>query len=148
MGTDQLGFFELFDPKHHLTGVERSDLDRKGLTVDSSEVHHLLDFTLVYKNSRIWIEDERHFHVSFCSAFTRRDKYRIGTSKRALKAGRSICPKCLQKLQYKGYDDLKARKEAYSRSVLEAFTLDQFWRGHILYPVSEKRDLRKNLESA
>ena len=52
MGTDRLGFFELFDPTLHLTGIERSELAHQGLTLSRREVRCLLDFTLVYKNSR------------------------------------------------------------------------------------------------
>jgi len=49
MQVTKLGQFELFDPVHHLTGVERSDLDRFGIMVPLSDIHHLLDFTLVFK---------------------------------------------------------------------------------------------------
>ncbi len=53
MSTDKLGYFELFDPKLHLTGCERSQLEYGGLTLPVSELNALADQTLCYKNSRV-----------------------------------------------------------------------------------------------
>lgn len=146
MGTDKLGYFELFDPKYHLTGDERSDLDRRGLSISMGQLHHLLDFTLVYKNSRVFIEDRTCYHVAFCSDLNiSLNQVRIGTSDKALSKPLPVCQACLQKLHYKGYDKMKARKEAYSRQVLEKFSLESFGLTYHLYPVSEKRELRKSL---
>ena len=146
MQVTKLGHFELFDPVHHLTGVERSDLDRFGIMVPLSDIHHLLDFTLVFKNSRIWLEDGLVYHLAQCDELKKsQQSFKIGTSERALTSGTSVCPACLQKLQYKGYDAHKARKENYSRQVLERFTLTAYWRQYHQYPVSEKREMRKSL---
>lgn len=148
MGATQLGYFELFDPKVHLTGNERSQLDRSGIQVMAAELHQLLDFTLVYKDSRVWVADQHHYHLSFCKSFPPDDSLRIGTSLQALKEDIAVCPDCLQILQYQGYDALKARKEAHSRRVMEQFSLPEFWQSHRLYPVSAKKNLRKALPKA
>jgi len=145
MGTDQLGFFELFEPALHLTGIERSDLDQQGLSVARSELRSLLDFTLVYKNSRVLIADGRRYHLAECAEMAISESLRIGTSLAALAGASKVCQTCLQKLQYQGYDAQKARKEGYSRQVLDNFNLTQFWSEFHKYPISEKRDLRKSL---
>ena len=145
MGTDRLGFFELFDPTLHLTGVERSDLDQQGLWVGQSDLRALLDFTLVYKNSRVLIADGRRYHLAECAELPISESLHIATSLAALAGGSGVCHACLQKLQYQGYDAQKARKEGYSRQVLDGFSLTRFWREFHKYPVSEKRDIRKSL---
>ncbi|MFT4674801.1 MAG: hypothetical protein ACI9PX_000948 [Reinekea sp.] len=145
MGTDRLGFFELFDPAFHLTGIERSELAHGGLTVSRHEVRSLLDFTLVYKNSRLIVLDGQCFHLAECPNLPRSENLHISSSLAPLDGAGSVCSTCLQKLQYQGYDAHKARKESYSREVLDRFSLDQFWTDFHLYPVSEKRDIRKSL---
>lgn len=145
MGTDRLGFFELFDPALHLTGIERSELAQQGLRLARREIKFLLDFTLVYKNSRLIVLDGHRYHPAVCSDLPVGEVWHISTSLIALGGAARVCPACLQKLQYQGYDAQKARKESYSRQVLESFSLDRFWTDFHLYPVSEKRDIRKNL---
>ena len=145
MGTDQFGFFELFDPERHLTGEERSALARTGVSVPLSMLGRLLDYSLVYKNSRVVWVDQHQYHVANCSQLTARATVRLVTSSRALGSGLSICPACLQLLSYKGYDEHKARKEGYNRSVLEHFSLDAFWREYPPYPLKLGRELIKPL---
>ena len=145
MQTDELGYFELFDPVFHLTGIERSQLSREGLNISASQLSTLLDFTLVFKNSRVCVEDELCYHVASCSSLPKLPNYQIFTSISAVAEHKLVCKSCLQTLQYKGYDELKARKEAYSRQVFERFSLQAFWHEHTLYPVSERRDMRKEL---
>jgi hypothetical protein len=147
MNTDELGYFELFDPKFHLTGVERSDLERKGVVVSSSYLFHLLDFTLVYKNSRVCTIDSSIYHLAHCAQFPHSNKYEVATSLQVSEQPLTVCKACLQTLQYKGFDSQKARKEAYSLQVFENFKLEEFWRQFHIYPVSEKRDLRKLLKA-
>lgn len=146
IGTEQFGFFELFDPERHLTGEERSTLARKGVVVPQAMVGRLLDFTLVYKNSRVAVIDEKHLHVANCERLPSKDALRLATSSNAPGALRSVCPECLQLLNFKGYDEHKARKEGYNRSVLETFTLDAFWRSYPPYPLKLGRELVKPLE--
>ncbi|MCH8533342.1 MAG: hypothetical protein LAT65_21095 [Saccharospirillum sp.] len=146
MGTEHFGFFELFDPERHLTGEERSLLARKGVSVPQAMLGRLLDFTLVYKNSRVALIDDHHFHVANCEHLISKATVRLGTASRAFGPSLTVCPGCLQLLSYKGYDEQKARKEGYNRSVLERFTLDAFWRSFPPYPLKLGRELVKPLE--
>lgn len=79
MGTDRLGYFELFDPAIHLTGQERSQLESPGLLMKPESVKVLPDKTLAIKNSRVlayvpsenWFRDRREYpayHVAMCTA--------------------------------------------------------------------------------
>ena len=146
MGATKLGYFELFDPRFHLTGVERSDLEQQGKIVNVNTLHQLLDFTLVYKNTRIWLETSSCYHLASCKLLPiANSEVHIGTSLKALTKTVPVCKACLQKLQYQGFDDQKARKEVYSQQVFEKFNLAAFWIQFHLYPVSEKRELRKSL---
>ncbi|MEJ2042207.1 MAG: hypothetical protein P8X74_04295 [Reinekea sp.] len=146
MGAADLGSFELFDPNWHLTGMERSQLEREGLEVSAFQLQMLLDFTLVYKNSRILLEDKTCFHVARCGQLSISDRCTIATSQRGLNSSSQVCQACLQRLGFNGYDMTKARREAYSHKVLETFQLSSFWKQYPMYPVSEKRDKRKSLE--
>lgn len=78
MGTDRLGYFELFDPAIHLTGQERSQLESPGLLMKPEAIKVLPDRTLAIKNSRVlayvpsenWFRDRREYpayHVAMCS---------------------------------------------------------------------------------
>ena len=146
MGTDQLGQFELFDPERHLTGDERSELARQGMPLPRSLVGRLLDHCLCYKNSRGAITVDDVLHVARCDCFPERDQYRAGTSARAFEGQPLVCTACLQILNYKGYDEHKARKEHYNRQVVERFTLDAFWSGYLLYPLNRDREKVKLLD--
>lgn len=78
IGTQELGFFELFDPSVHLTGCERSVLENPGILLNASELRVLPDKTLAVKNSRVlayipdetWYRNHREYptyHVAWCS---------------------------------------------------------------------------------
>lgn len=78
MGTDRLGFFELFDPALHLTGSERSELEHSGVLQPLSGIKVLPDRTLALKSSRVvaynpnenWYRVHREYptyHVALCS---------------------------------------------------------------------------------
>lgn len=78
MGTDKLGYFELFDPGVHLTGNERSELENGGVLRKLQEIRVLPDKTLALKNSRVlaylpdesWYRSRREYptyHVALCS---------------------------------------------------------------------------------
>ncbi len=78
IGTDEFGFFELFDPAIHLTGSERSDLENHGLLLRPKNIRVLPDRTLAIKNSRVlaYIPDESWYrlhreyptyHLALCS---------------------------------------------------------------------------------
>lgn len=145
MNAQELGFFELFDPNLHLTGVERSQLERQGLQLDLSRLHQLLDFTLVYKNSRVCVADGDQYHIANCSYLPKAAQVTVFTSIKAGFEQARVCKHCLQILAYKGYDAQKARREHYSQQVFEQFKLETFWQSHHLYPVSEKNQMRKPL---
>ncbi|MEX2129999.1 MAG: hypothetical protein WD772_00820 [Pseudohongiellaceae bacterium] len=79
IGTDQLGYFELFDPSIHLTGAERSELQRSGIMSRLECLKVLPDKTLAIKNSRVllyypddgWYRLHREYptyHVAWCSS--------------------------------------------------------------------------------
>ncbi len=81
VGTTSLGYFELFDPQFHLTGLERSELELSGRLVRLDGVKILPDKTLAVKNSRVlvyypdenWYRDNREFptyHLAYCSQLT------------------------------------------------------------------------------
>lgn len=78
MGTDRLGYFELFDPALHLTGSERSELEHSGVLQALSSIKVLPDRTLALKNSRVvaynpnenWYRTHREYpsyHLALCS---------------------------------------------------------------------------------
>lgn len=78
IGTQELGFFELFDPAIHLTGSERSELENTGRLLKPSGIKVLPDKTLAIKNSRVlayipdeaWYRNRREYptyHVAWCS---------------------------------------------------------------------------------
>ena len=78
MGTDKLGYFELFDPAIHLTGEERSELANDGRLLNLNAVKVLPDKTLAIKNSRVlvynpdenWYRSRREYptyHLSYCA---------------------------------------------------------------------------------
>ncbi|EAR10267.1 hypothetical protein [Reinekea blandensis] len=147
IGTDALGYFELFDPTFHLTGQERSDLARTGIRVDSHQLSRLLDFTLVYKNSRVLVKDHNRYHLCVCASFPgEQGTFQISTSEKVFDGKPSVCGDCLQTLHFKGYDATKARKEAYSEQVRERFKLPDYWAIYTQYPISEKRDKRRGLK--
>jgi hypothetical protein len=145
MEASELGFFEIFNPLYHLTGIERSELEREGMALPPHQLSYLLDFTLVYKNTRVAVLDAHCFHVAFCTSFPEQDTLNITTDSQLSNAS-SVCDACLARLHYKGYEPLKARKEAYSAQVLSSFSLTQFWKEFPIYPVSEKRDIRKTIK--
>lgn len=145
MGTDRLGHFELFDPRLHLTGDERSLLARQGLTVEPGQLGRLLDQTLCYKNSRvIWVVGTT-FHLAECPSVERDASARVATSLRPLGPDLGVCTDCLQQLGYQGFDQHKARKDRYNARVVDEFSLEEFWREYPPYPLKMDRELVKPL---
>ncbi len=146
MGTDQLGQFELFDPEVHLTGDERSVLERKGLRVSRWHVGRLLDHTLCYKNSRVVLVADQLMHITHCPKLPVEETLCIATSVRPFEVKPRVCAACLQYLAYQGYDEAKARKERYNAEVLSRFSLVDFWKNYPPYPLNRERELVKPLD--
>jgi len=78
IGTEEFGYFELFDPAVHLTGAERSVLENPGMLLKADGLRVLPDKTLAIKNSRvlvyvpdeIWYRNHREYptyHLAWCS---------------------------------------------------------------------------------
>lgn len=134
IGTDHLGQFEFFDPDIHLTGEERSKLAREGFEVRAGSIRLLSDHTLAYKNSRIVLLDKGTYHLSECDQRSSHSTWTIVTSLQAL-GPRSVCQTCLHQLRYKGFDQNKQRKAAYSQHLLDQFNLEDFFTTYPLYPI-------------
>ncbi|TXR54042.1 hypothetical protein [Reinekea thalattae] len=145
MAATKLGSFEMFDPEHHLTGEERSQLELQGMQVDRHQLMQLLDFTLVYKNSRVIILDIDEYHIAACQRSKQLEKLSITTRLAEKNNNMHVCKACLQTLQFQGYDDQKARKEHYSEDIYRKFNLAQFWTGYQQYPVAVFKEVRKPL---
>lgn len=146
MGTDTLGRFELFDPEVHLTGDERSVLERKGLQVSRGHLGRLLDHTLCYKNSRVVLVADHLMHITHCAKLPLEENLGIATSVRPFETKPRVCADCLQYLAYQGYDETKARKERYNADVLNRFSLTDFWKDYPPYPLNRERELVKPLD--
>ena len=60
VGTQGLGYFELFDLASHLTGTERSALENPGVLLKADGLRVLPDQSLAIKNNRVlaYIPDE------------------------------------------------------------------------------------------
>lgn len=78
IGTDEFGYFELFDPARHLIGSERSELESPGILRKPEAIRVLPDKTLAIKNSRVlayipdegWYRTHREYpayHLAMCS---------------------------------------------------------------------------------
>ena len=54
----------------------------------------------------------------------------------------TVCSKCMQRLRYNGYDEMKSRKEIYNKELIMGFNIDQFYENYPKYPVKlgETRD--------
>lgn len=78
IGTEEFGYFELFDPALHLIGSERSKLESPGILLKPGGIKILPDKTLAIKNSRVmaymphesWYRTHREYpsyHLAMCS---------------------------------------------------------------------------------
>lgn len=146
MGARRQGHFELFDPKRHLNGRERSELETSGLKRSLSQLRALADGTWAIKNSRVLIystHTPQHYHLAQCPSLlaqkqqdviiTTRRQGQIPGFKDEVTA--HVCPDCLQLLGYKGFDLTRNRKIAYSKALLKDFSREAFFKVFTLYPV-------------
>ncbi len=150
MGATELGAFEFFDPRLHLTAAER-ELLAGGLTLGWAALRCLHDYTLAYKNSRvlIWARDPGQswaapgYHLAYCRVLQQLRRQRPDLP---LVAATQlpppdpwpwrVCPDCLQQLQFRGFDAARARHRDYSDRVLEAFELADFFHDYPVYPIT------------
>lgn len=152
MGAEQLGAFEFFDPRLHLSATERERL-ADGLTLNWSHLRCLHDYTLAYKNSRVllWLEEPGqpwaapNYHLAYCRVLQqlRRDRpthsLRVSTELPPPDPWPwQVCPKCLQQLQFQGYDAARTRHREYSERVMERFDIADFYAQYPLYPVTSE----------
>lgn len=151
MGAEKLGYFEVFDPKQHLTGEERAELRTRGVAVQRSQVQYLGDHTLAYKNSRIGLVHEETLHVTRCHLL---DDFQSGqvVSSGAAIASRSdaatstqavmACRHCLHQMRFAGIDLGKERKLHHNERMIKQFTLRQFFVAYPDYPLYERTHVR------
>jgi len=149
MGAEELGRFEFFDPRLHLTADERERL-AEGLVLGWPALRCLQDYTLAYKNSRVllWVDETGQswaapvYHLAYCRSLRllrqQRPEQRVTVATRLPTPDPwpwQVCPECLQQLQFHGYDAARGRHRDYSERVREAFDLADFWRQYPSYPL-------------
>lgn len=153
MGADKLGYFEVFDPKRHLTGEERAVLRTHGVKVTRSQVQFLGDHTLAYKNSRVGLFVDGVLHVTRCQAL---DNFTEGTAVSSHAAAQTTlnaesttedrapqaCEHCLHQLRFAGIDLDKERKVHHNKKILNEFRLEHFFDVYPDYPLYERTHVR------
>lgn len=152
MGAEQLGAFEFFDPRLHLTADERMALEA-GIETGWAALRCMHDYTLAYKNSRVLVElqvpgtdpQAPVYHLAYCRILQnwRRERPQqrlmLGTRQPQASAWpKRVCPDCLQQLQFQGYDAARTRHRHYSERVLEEFDLIEFFQRYPIYPLPSK----------
>lgn len=159
MGAEQLGQFEFFDPRLHLTADERDRLSR-GYDLGWSALRCLHDYTLAYKNSRVllWVDEPGQswavpcYHLAYCRKLRwlrgERPHQQVSIATRLPPPDPwpwQVCSECLQQLQFRGYDAARGRHKDFSERVREEFELDDFLEHYPQYPV--KTDWLRALDS-
>lgn len=149
MGTDKLGYFEVFDPGRHLTGEERAALRTDGVRVTRSQLMILGDHTLSYKNSRVGLVVDQKLHLTRCRDIADMTEGVVISSDIAWQAlcaqtGQtiSVCADCLHQLRYEGLELEKERKQHHNRKVIAEFTLARYFEVYPDYPLYEQTHVR------
>lgn len=131
IGTDDLGRFELFDPKKHLTWQEKKSLSENWVNVSVALLHAQSDKTLAYKNSYILsvVGDEVHF--AYCDALKNKiSKGSVNSIDVSLNwelfKGKSVCSYCLHAISYEGFDVYRHRHQEYNQKIVQSFKLDNY----------------------
>lgn len=152
MGAEELGAFEFFDPRLHLTADERVELE-SGIETGWGALRCMHDYTLAYKNSRVLLglqvpgtdAQAQIYHLAYCRILQhwRREQPQqrlwLGTTQpEASVWPKRVCPDCLQQLQFQGYDAARARHRNYSERVLDEFDLAEFFQRYPVYPLAAK----------
>ena len=165
MGAEELGDFVFFDPKRHVTGLERSSLGREGLEVEPSALRVLNDFTLAYKDCRVLLyparvhaaSSEREvasgdiYHLADCPtvvglrslspASLNTGLWRICSNGEALAGSSRVCRECLQRLRYQHFDAVRQRHRDYSERVEQTFELHAFFERYPSHPLNEQEQV-------
>lgn len=166
IGTDKLGYFEVFDPSIHLTGAERSQPDSPGVLQAVDAIKVLPDSTLALKNSRAlayipnenWYRQRREYpsyHLAWCAELesirqehpneelmlTTRlsDDFELMKlrGEGELSMDNHGFVVCKQCLPKLRYKDFDLyRKRGYSQKVLSDFRLQEFYKIYQQYPLS------------
>ncbi|MFY0664211.1 MAG: hypothetical protein JXQ97_06285 [Natronospirillum sp.] len=145
MGADKLGYFEVFDPKRHLTGEERSALRTSGVPVRRDQLYFLGDHTLAYKNSRVGVAVGQVLHVTRCKhlmAFV--EGVAVGDDE-PVTEGVTACRECLHLLRFEGIDLEKERKHHHNEKMIAQFRLSHFYATYTDYPLYERQHVRHPL---
>ena len=149
MGTDKLGYFEVFDPHRHLTGEDRAALRTRGIRVVRSQLMILGDHTLSFKNSRIGLVVAGHLHVTRCKHIMALDDGVAISDDEAWQALSAqhdepieVCGECLHQLRFAGLDLDKERKQHHNRKVIREFKLARYFAEHPDYPLFERTHVR------
>ena len=155
MGAEELGDFVFFDPKKHLTGLERLELQADGLPVSADVLSAASDFTLIYKDSRVLVYlanplegADWLFHLSDCDLMRKyREDNRLCDfqAKTFLPTHNSgtykVCTDCLQKMRYQNFDGVRNRHREYSQRIEDSFNLDEFFNLYPIYPVVMRQEV-------
>lgn len=145
MGAERLGYFEMYDPKRHLSGEERSDLRTQGLLVPRSALYFLGDHTLAYKNSRVGLVVEKVLHVTRCKVVSGFEQGMVVASDEAIAEGVTACKDCLHHLRFDGLDLDKERKHHHNQRVIQQFSLIRFYESYRDYPLYDQTHVRHEL---
>lgn len=161
MGAEELGDFVFFDPKRHVTGLERLSLGREGLEVSVNELRVLNDFTLAYKDCRVLLyqaetgqrasgveaSTNATYHLAECPAvvslrsvdsdFLSANAWRVRGNGEALAESGSVCRQCLQRMRYQNFDAVRQRHREYSERVEQDFDPQAFFKQYPSYPLHE-----------
>ncbi|WLD59244.1 hypothetical protein NFC81_05525 [Salinispirillum sp. LH 10-3-1] len=145
MGADKLGYFEVFDPRRHLTGEERSDLRTHGVTVRREQLFFLGDHTLAYKNSRVGVVVGKVLHVTRCKHLSNFVEGLAVGDDAPIAEDIIACRECLHLLRFEGIDLEKERKHHHNEKIIAQFRLALFYETYADYPLYERQHVRHPL---
>lgn len=140
MGATQPGHFELFDAEKQLTYAEREALELGSISISPHSLRVLKDKTLAYKNTRVWLHDDKDYHLAYCPRVQglrhRQDEVTVGTGDLPDSKDCGVCLECLSVLQYQGVDARRLRRAEFSEPIREQFSLDDFKLEYPFYPIT------------
>ena len=129
-----MGFFESFDEKLHLSALEKVQLQTKGLKLELKDIRRQIDSTLCFKNGRVIVHCADFAHLSACESIINTQNSLTAFWPQA-DCKKTICLKCLHKLQYQGFDLYKNRRQIHNKKVLKNFQFEIFFQSFLLYPL-------------